>query len=343
MHGHGRAGHGAGRVQWRGDLPVVAGRVDQLVVPCAVHGRLVSGARTVAEDGLVADEVVRVRGGRDLPQPVAGVIAGWRGVGLEVTQQVEHGGGERDLEGLLATSVDQEPVDHVVAGGLARGDVVVQAVGRLGLAGGDHPAGGERPERIDAVGSPRPHGSRDLGEDVGRVGVAGVVDGLVPDRVPDLRRQRGAAEARGLGTDVDEGVALAEQHLPRLEDVHGVLELRGHVDPVEQDGAVEPVLRARPEDHDPGGVRRRGAVLGPRGPGDEVLPLLVAEGLELVPGVPQRVAVDPLGWLAQLRDRDRGALTVGRLRDGGPGGSAQERGQHQGEHQAGGRGELHEK
>ena len=47
--------------------------------------------------------------------------------------------------------------------------------------------------------------------------------------------------------------------------------------------------------------------------GDEVLLLLVAERRQLVPGVPQRVAVDPLGWLAQLRDRDRRAARVERL------------------------------
>src|SRR3712207_7882779 len=52
----------------------------------SVRGRLVTDPRAVAVDRLVADEVVGVRGGRDLPQPVAGIVAGRRRIDRKSTR-----------------------------------------------------------------------------------------------------------------------------------------------------------------------------------------------------------------------------------------------------------------
>ena len=198
--------------------------------------------------------------------------------------------------------MDEEAVDDAGAVGVGADDAG-EAAGGLRLAGGHDAAHLQPAHRADVADPLGAESAGDLEEHVVGVRVAGVVERGVAHRVPHLRRQRGAADPGGLGADVHERPTAAQQLLAPLEAVDGVLELGGDVDPVQHHRAVEVLALLGARDDDAGRVRRGAAVGGPGCAGDEPLLLGVAERLQLVPGVPQRVPLQAGGRLAQRRQR----------------------------------------
>ena len=74
-----------------------------------------------------------------------------------------------------------------------------------------------------------------------------------PDRRPgDVERALAPADGDLLGRDADVDEASAEEHRVEQPEDGVAVDARGHVEPVDDDGAVEGARVGRPPDHDPG-------------------------------------------------------------------------------------------
>ena len=127
------------------------------------------------------------------------------------------GTGSALVETLVAAAVDQEAVDDAGAR-VAFVDVAIQpAAPTATVRRRCTRSTRQRAERgrCRPAYAPPARSARTCRSDQSSPGWS---SGGVAHRVPDLRRQsRDAAHARGLRADVDEGVALAQQELVRLE------------------------------------------------------------------------------------------------------------------------------
>src|SRR5205823_5568609 len=180
---------------------------------------------------------------------------------------------------------------------LDRVDVRDHAEGGLRLAVADQRLRQEARERVRS--RRMPDGLGGLREDVVREAVAGMNEGPVAHRVERLQwnaqhaeQRRPALHAGELRGDADPHHALAHHAGVGADQVRRGIETAAHVQPFDDDRAVEPARRSRPLDEDArlvrcgvaGGdrppavaVQGRGAREGRRRAGDEVLLLHVAD------------------------------------------------------------------
>ncbi len=131
-------------------------------------------------------------------------------------------------------------------------DVGDEAERRLRPAGRDHLPDRQTAQRVRALRMAQRVGR--LREDVVRVGVAGMHERSVARLVEVLQPGSRRVHARRLRADADPRVALPQQLLLHLHEVGGALGVGGHVQPFDDDDAVELRGVGGPPDEHPHGV-----------------------------------------------------------------------------------------